>query len=348
MQLALKTWHALPSIVSSAHIPILHTFQQFVELQEAGQIQDNLLGTVAGNIELKSQELKGILLTWRERLPNVWDDINLWSDLVAWRQHVFTTINKSYLPLIPPLSQSSGTGNPTSSHAYRGYHETAWIINRFSHVARKHQLTDVCIASLSKIYTLPNIEIPEAFFKLREQAKCHFQSPAEYSTGLDVINNTNLHYFSQPQKAEFFTLKGIFLSKLNLHEDANVAFSSATQIDMSLPKAWAAWGQYNDRLFKEQPKEMKFGVNAVNCYMQAAWLYNNARSRKYLARILWLLSQDDAQQSLSKSYETYKGDIPLWYWITFIPQLLTALSNKEARYARTVLMKLAKSFPQVS
>ncbi|KAJ3410576.1 hypothetical protein HDV05_003644 [Chytridiales sp. JEL 0842] len=346
MQLALKAWNSLPFIVSNAHIQVLHAFQQFVELQEAGQIQDNLLATTAGNIEIKSQELKGILLTWRERLPNVWDDINLWSDLVSWRQHVFTTINKSYLPLIPPLSQSSGAGNPNNSHAYRGYHETAWIINRFSHVARKHQLTDVCITSLSKIYTLPNIEIPEAFFKLREQAKCHFQSPAEYATGLDVINNTNLHYFSQSQKAEFWTLKATFMGKLNLHEDAAVAFATATQIDMALPKAWAAWGQYCDRMFKEQPKDISYGVKAVNSYAQAAWLYNNARSRKYLARILWLLSIDDSQQNLCKSYEAYKGDIPLWYWITFIPQLLTALSNKEAPYARTILMKLAKSYPQ--
>ncbi|KAJ3191208.1 hypothetical protein HK101_007980 [Irineochytrium annulatum] len=346
IQMALKNWYALPVQVSSAHIPLLHTFQQFVELGEAAQMQDNLSGTQVTNIDTKSQELKGILLTWRERLPNMWDDINIWSDLVAWRQHVFTTINKAYLPLIPLLSQPQGNNNPTSSYAYRGYHETAWIINRFSHVARKHQLKEVCHTSLSKIYTLPNIEIPEAFYKLREQAKCHFQTPSEYSLGLDVINNTNLQFFSHPQRAEFFTLKGVFLSKLNLHKDAMEAFSSAIQIEMKLPKAWAAWGQYNDRMFKEQPKDIEYGVHAVTCYLQAAGLYNNARSRKYLARILWLLSLDDPQQSLSKSYDNFKGEVPLWYWITFIPQLLTALANKEARYARTVLMKLAKSYPQ--
>lgn len=43
--------------------------------------------------------------------------------------------------------------------AFIGHHETAWTINKFSHVARKHQLVEVCLNSLSKIYNLPNIEI---------------------------------------------------------------------------------------------------------------------------------------------------------------------------------------------
>ncbi|KAJ3116271.1 hypothetical protein HDU96_010045 [Phlyctochytrium bullatum] len=327
MQLALKDWFTLPPQVTNAHIPTLHCFQQFVELSEASQMQDNLAGTVAQNIETKSQELKGLLLTWRERLPNVWDDINLWSDLVAWRQHVFTTINKAYNPLITVLTQPSGNATTASSYAYRGYHETAWIINRFSHVARKHHLIEVCISSLSKIYTLPNIEIPEAFYKLREQAKCYFQTPSEYSTGLEVINNTNLQFFSKPQTAEFFALKGVFLQRLGLNEEATQAFSSAIQIsDGKLAKGWAVWGQYNDRLFKEHPLEMNYGAHAVMCYLQASMLYN--------------------KQLLLKSWENYKGDYPLWQWITFIPQLLTALANKDALYARNILMKLAKNFPQ--
>ncbi|KAH6600577.1 hypothetical protein BASA50_002141 [Batrachochytrium salamandrivorans] len=346
IQLVLQRWIALPSIVSNSHISTFHAFQQFVELQEAGHIQTNLLSTSTSNIDSKSQELKGILQTWRERLPNIYDDVNLWSDLLAWRQHVFTAVNSAYIPLIPQMSQPLANGNPTSSYTFRGYHEMAWIINRFAHVARKHQLPEVCINSLSKIYTLPNIEIQEAFFKLREQAKCHLKTLSEYSTGLDVINNTNLLYFTIAQKAEFFTLKGQFLSKLNLHDDAVQAFSSAVNMDLSHPKAWASWGKYNDRLLSEFPQKLEHGVSAVNCYLHAASLYNNGRSRKFLARILWLLSLDDEQGTLAKSYDGYKPDVPVWYWITFIPQLILSLSGKESIFARQILLKIAKAFPQ--
>ncbi|KAG0164843.1 hypothetical protein DFQ30_009322 [Apophysomyces sp. BC1015] len=348
VQLSLRKWYSLPSIVSQSHLPLLQIFQQYLELQEASQIFNSLMTTTAQNLEQRSAELRNILGTWRERLPNTWDDINVWSDLVAWRQHIFSAINRTYLPLIPLLQPQAGTANGGSgnSFAYRGYHETAWIINRFAHVARKHQLYDVCINYLTKIYTLPNIEIQEAFLKLREQAKCYYQNQSELPAGLDVINNTNLMYFTHQQKAEFFTLKGMFLAKLNHFNEANEAFVNAVQIDLSLPRAWAEWGRYNDRTFKEHPKDLSWANNAVSCYLQAAGIYKNAKARKYLLRVLWLLSLDDQAGTISRAFEGYKGEWPVWYWITFIPQLLSALQHKEARHARAILIRIAKQYPQ--
>lgn len=342
IQLSIRKWHQLPKNITNAHVPILQNFQQLVELHDASVICTSLSQTNQNNLDQKSQELKLLLGTWRDRLPNVWDDINAWQDLVTWRQHIFQLINRTYLGLLPS-QQNNATGN---SYAYRGYHETAWIINRFAHVARKHQLPDVCISQLSRIYTLPNIEIQEAFLKLREQAKCHYQNRTELSSGLDVINNTNLNYFGQQQKAEFFTLKGMFLAKLDQNDEANDAFGTALYYDIRLPKAWAEWGFYNDSMFKEEPHNMERASAAVSCYLEAAGLFKNAKSRKLLSRVLWLLSVDNAENKVSKAFEDFKGDTPVWYWITFIPQLLTSLSHREARLSRAVLVKIAKLFPQ--
>jgi transformation/transcription domain-associated protein len=342
IQLSIRKWHQLPKRITNAHVPILQNFQQLVELHDANVICISLSQTTQQNLDAKSQELKLLLGTWRDRLPNVWDDINAWQDLVTWRQHIFGLINNTYLGLLGP-QQNNATGN---SYAYRGFHETAWIINRFAHVARKHQLPEVCIAQLGKIYTLPNIEIQEAFLKLREQAKCHYQNRDELNSGLDVINNTNLNYFGQQQKAEFFTLKGMFLAKLNKKEEANDAFGTALFYDIRLPKAWAEWGYYNDMRFKEDPENMDSAAAAVSCYLEAAGLFKNAKSRKLLSRILWLLSIDTGDNLISKAFEDFKGETPTWYWITFIPQLLTSLSHREARLTRNVLLKIAKVYPQ--
>ncbi|KAK9475364.1 uncharacterized protein V1510DRAFT_427714 [Dipodascopsis tothii] len=344
IQLSLRKWSSLPRNFTNAHIPLLQTFQQFVELLEASQIYKSLSTTTAANLVTKSQELKVVLQAWRERLPNMWDDINAWSDLVAWRQHVFAVINKFYLPLVMSVQQP-GNNSGANSFAYRGFHEIAWIINRFAHVARKHQMQDVCISQLTKIYTLPNIEIQEAFLKLREQAKCHYQNPNELRTGLEVISNTNLVYFGAQQKAEFFTLKGMFLAKLDMLEDANQAFATAVQIDLNLPKAWAEWGYYNDHRFKSE-KDIVHAGHAISCYLQAAALYKNGKARKLLGRILWLISLDDSTNTLAHTFDNYRGEVPVWYWITYIPQLLTSLSHKEARLARKILIKIAKSYPQ--
>lgn len=342
IQLTIRKWHQLPKRITNAHIPLLQNFQQLVELHDANVICNSLSATTSVNLDQKSGELKLLLSTWRDRLPNVWDDINAWQDLVTWRQHIFQLINKTYLNLLPQ-NQNSATGN---SYAYRGYHETAWIINRFAHVARKHQLPDVCISHLSKIYTLPNIEIQEAFLKLREQAKCHYQNRSELSSGLDVINNTNLNYFGMGQKAEFFTLKGMFLAKLSQKEEANDAFGTALYYDIRLPKAWAEWGLYNDNDFKEKPHEYAIGTAALSCYLEAAGLYKNAKSRKLLSRVLWLLSIDTPDGQMIKAFQEFRGDTPVWYWITFAPQLLTSLSHSEAQITRSILVLIARRYPQ--
>ncbi|KAH9951586.1 hypothetical protein B0H21DRAFT_818036 [Amylocystis lapponica] len=346
MQLSLRKWTSLPPQLSAAHIPLLQHFQQFVELQEAVQIFGSLSATTALNLEKKSSDLKMVLQAWRERLPNICDDISIWSDLVAWRQNVFNAINKAYIPLISQNGQGAANTGSTNTFGYRGYHETAWIINRFAHVARKHGLLDVCFTSLNKIYTLPNIEISEAFLKLREQARCHYQKPGDLQAGLEVINNTNLMYFSISQKAEFYTLKGMFHARFGRAEEANVAYGHAVQLDMLQAKAWAAWGRYNDQLFKEHPHDMVPGGNAVSCYLQAAGLYKNSKSRPLLTRVLWLLSVDNESLTISRAFDTYKGDAAFWYWITLIPQLLLSISQREMKQARYILLNLAKLYPQ--
>ncbi|KAK0615854.1 hypothetical protein B0T17DRAFT_510419 [Bombardia bombarda] len=342
IQLSIRKWHQLPKRLTAAHTPVLQNFQQLVELHDASVICQSLASTNAANLDAKSGELKLLLGSWRDRLPNTWDDIVAWQDLVTWRQHIFGLINGTYLQLLPQQGQSTGG----ASFAYRGYHETAWIINRFAHVARKHNLPDVCINQLSRIYTLPNIEIQEAFLKLREQAKCHYQNPDELTSGLDVINNTNLNYFSAPQKAEFYTLKGMFLDKLKNKDDADAAYGTALYFDITAAKAWAEWGYFNDRKFREDPTDLNAAKQGLTCYLQAASSYKNHKSRKLIARILWLLSLDDANGTIAAGFDDFKGDIPIWYWITYIPQLLTGLGHKEAYRAQNILLKIAKTYPQ--
>ncbi|KAI1261293.1 FAT domain-containing protein [Xylariaceae sp. FL1019] len=342
IQLSIRKWHQLPGRLTAAHIPMLHNFQQLVELHDASVICQSLAGTNQANLDVKSGELKLLLGAWRDRLPNTWDDITDWQDLVTWRQHIFGLINNTYLQLLPPSGQNAN-GN---SFAYRGYHETAWIINRFAHVARKHSLPDVCVSQLSRIYTLPNIEIQEAFLKLREQARCHYENPDELTNGLDVINNTNLNYFNAQQKAEFYTLKGMFLEKLGQNVDADGAYGTALYYDIGKAKAWAEWGYFNDRKFKADPQDTGSARQATTSYLQAIGSYKSGKARKLIARILWLLSLDDSNGTIAAGFDDYKGETPVWYWITFIPQLLTGLGHKEAPKVHGILLKIAKAYPQ--
>eukprot|EP00026_Physarum_polycephalum_P000015 Phypoly_transcript_00015.p1 GENE.Phypoly_transcript_00015~~Phypoly_transcript_00015.p1 ORF type:complete len:3639 (+),score=586.09 Phypoly_transcript_00015:159-11075(+) len=340
MHIALKKWATYPDVSFPAHVPLLQYFQQILELQESAQIVKEL-SSVARHQSVP--DLKSALNIWRERLPNRWEDVTAWNDVMTWRQHVFQLINNAF--------KSLAELNP--SLAYIGHHETAWTINKFSHVARKHQLVEVCLNSLSKIYTLPNIEIQDAFVKLREQIKCYFQLSTHYRTGLDIINSTNLDYFDANQKAEFFQLKGEFHHRMGNKDEANLALSTCLSLSENFAKGWVCWAYFCDHQFGEMdpkdPARISYAENAVNCYMQAVRTHT-VHCNKYLSRVLWLVmycTNMEGNDAVFQAVEKGVAVLPSWIWIMWIPQLLASLRRHEFQnIAISILQKIASTFPQ--
>lgn len=97
---------------------------------------------------------------------------------------------------------------------------------------------------LSNLFFL--VYLQEAFVKITEQAKAYLEMKGEPTSGLNLINSTNLEYFPAKHKAEIFRLKGDFLLKLNDSENANLAYSNAISVFKNLPKGWISWGNYCD------------------------------------------------------------------------------------------------------
>ena len=166
-----------------------------------------------------------------------------------------------------------------------GVHASAQAIIHFGKIARKHNLTSVCLESLTNIYNIPTVPIMDCYQKIRQQVKCYVQTAAtlgknELQTGLDVIESTNLKYFSKDMTAEFYALKGMLLAQIGKSEDANKAFSAAVQMTDTLVKAWALWGDYLETIFTKenqnpsgpppgQVQNIKFGIEAITCYLHA-------------------------------------------------------------------------------
>ncbi|KAJ8314001.1 hypothetical protein KUTeg_008562 [Tegillarca granosa] len=247
--LAIKEWRRLPSIVSHIHVPLLQAAQQIMELQEAAQINQ---GLQPANITRSTSlhDMKAIVKTWRNRLPMISDDLSHWSDIFTWRQHHYQFIVNHY--------DSHAQQDPqNSNHSMLGVHASAQAIIHFGKIARKHNLTGVCLDSLSRIHTIPSVPIVDCFQKIRQQVKCYLQmsgalGKSELNEGLEVIESTNLKYFTKEMTAEFYALKGMFLAQIGRSDDANKAFSAAVQMHDTLVKAWALWGDYLETVFTRE------------------------------------------------------------------------------------------------
>ncbi|KAF5288690.1 hypothetical protein FQR65_LT11955 [Abscondita terminalis] len=198
--MCLSEWRRLPHVVSHIHLPFLQAAQQVMELQEAYQIHKGLMQGHQNSLH----DMKAIFKTWRNRLPVIADDLTHWNDIFTWRQHHYQFIVNHY----ENLRESSHT------NSMLGVHASAQSIIYFGKVARKHRLTNVCLDSLNKIYTITSVPIVDCFQKIRQQVKCYLQMASltnknELQEGLEVINNTNVKYFTKEMTAEFYALKGM-------------------------------------------------------------------------------------------------------------------------------------------
>ncbi|KAL8472429.1 hypothetical protein ACS0TY_029584 [Phlomoides rotata] len=341
VDLALEQWWQLPEMSVHARIPLLQQFQQLVEVQESARIivdiangnklSGNSVGGVHGGLYA---DLKDILETWRLRTPNEWDNMSVWYDLLQWRNEMYNAVIEAFKDL----------GNTNSQLHHLGFRDKAWNVNKLAHISRKHGLHDVCVSILEKMYGHSTMEVQEAFVKIREQAKAYLEMKGELTSGLNLINSTNLEYFPVKHKAEIYRLKGDFLLKLSDCEGANLAYSNAITLFKNLPKGWISWGNYCDMAYRETHEEVWLEY-AVSCFLQGV-KFGIPNSRSHLARVLYLLSFDTPSEPVGRAFDKFLDQIPNWVWLSWIPQLLLSLQRTEAPHCKLVLLKVASVYPQ--
>ncbi|XP_025986851.1 transformation/transcription domain-associated protein [Solenopsis invicta] len=337
--LCMREWRRLPRIVSHVHQPLLQAAQQIMELQEAMQIHQGLLHGRSNSLH----DMKAIVKTWRNRLPVIADDLSHWSDIFTWRQHHYTFITNHY---------DSQQDPQTATHSLLGVHASMQAIIHFGKIARKQNLCGVCLDSLARIYNIPtSVPMVDCFQKIRQQVKCHLQMATmggqnDLQEGLDVLESTNMGYFTKEMVAEFYALKGLLQSQLGRSDDANKSFSAAAQLHDTLVKAWSLWGDYLENIFIRDARQISIGINALVCFLHACRHQNESKSRKYIAKILWLLTYDDEKSSLMETVDKYAVGVPAIQWLPWVPQLLMYLVRHEGNVILNLLSQVGRMFPQ--
>lgn len=332
----LQEWRRLPTIVSHIHIPILQVAQEIMELQEASQIHQDLQRKQA----LPFHDMKSIVKTWRNRLPVIADDLTHWNDIFTWRQHHYQLITES-------------TAGSNSIVASLGTQASAQTMIKFGKIARKHNLLTVSLKSLQGIETINSVPVADCFQKIVQNVKCSIQqaqyaedSQAELSEALRTIESVNMDIFSVENKAVLHGYKGYLYTYLGRSPEANKSFSLAVELSDNSNKAWALYGEYLEIVFTRNPKLTSMGVSAITCFFHAARDQSETKTRKYLAKVIWLLTYDETRAEMFKVFENYMHGVPTLNWLPWIPQLLNCLVQYESDVVMNLLNQIAKIFPQ--
>lgn len=332
----LNEWRRLPSIVSHIHLPILQVAQQIMELQEASQIHQDLQRKQA----LPFHDMKSIVKTWRNRIPVIADDLTHWNDIFTWRQH--------HYQLIADSTTSSNT-----IVANLGSQAAAKTMIKFGKIARKHNLLSVAQKLLQGIDTIPSLPVSECFQKIVQNVKCSIQlaqcsenSQNDLTEALKSLDSVNIELFTPEQKAELVAYKGYFYTYLGRSPEANKSFALAVDLCDNSNKAWALYGEYLEIVFSRNPKLHSMGVSAITCFFHASRDQSETKIRKYLAKIIWLLTYEETRVEMLKVFENYMLGVPTLNWLPWIPQLLNCLIQYENDTIINLLNQIAKIFPQ--
>ncbi|CAG7721830.1 unnamed protein product [Allacma fusca] len=339
-QLSIKEWRKLPHLISNVHVGILQAAQQIVELHEATQIHQGLIMGRANTLH----DMKAVVKTWRNRLPCISDDLSHWSDIFSWRYIHYQFIANHF-------DGVNVGGDQAGNQTMLGVHASAQAICHFGKVVRKHNLCSVALQALTKIYNIPSVPIVDCFAKIKQQVKCYIQQAQvlgrnELQEALDIVESTNLKYFSKEMTAEFFALKGLLLSQIGRTDEANKSFSAACQLHESLHKAWGFWGDYLESSFTRDSRQLQVGVAAITAFMHACRHQNEPKARKYIAKILWLLMYDDEKGTLCDAVDKYASGVPPIQWLPWVPQLLTCLVRLDGKMVLNLLNAVGRMYPQ--
>ncbi|BES94543.1 FAT domain [Nesidiocoris tenuis] len=286
--------------------------------------------------------MQAIVKTWKNRLPVISDDLSHWSDVFTWRQH-------HYQFIIKHVDAKHEQGTSTSVF---GVHASAQAIIHFGKIARKHNLTGVCLDALARIYTIPSVPVDDCFYNIRQRVKCHLQmaqvtGAKDLQEGFEVMETSDIGYFSKELTAEFLALKGMLLAQLGHISEAGNTFAVAVEKHDTLVKGWALWGDFLESQFIKSPNpDIGLGVSTITCFLYACKHQNESKSRKYLAKVLWLLTYDDHKFSLTEAVDKYVVGVPPIQWLPWIPQLLTCLVWNEGKFMLNILTQLGRTYLQ--
>ncbi|XP_025202207.1 transcription-associated protein 1-like [Melanaphis sacchari] len=360
-------WKVLPKYLCNAHIPLLQATQLIVEVREALNIQTSWFQSPE-NIN----NVNALIQIWHNRNPWIGDSLNVWSDLISWRQTYYSFLNQHDSNL--------------KSHFIKSAQDKSKLI--FGEIALKHNMADVSINILNGI-DLNNITTSNWLHKMNLEVKCKQSKVLKCHKKFNDLANLPLHNgFMDDMKPLLLTIVGGFqdycgytdiaskyhamffsientkksidiewqcviednfkLIPLRVHKCTNRlsqlnTFLTTLNCNEILENAWLQWAILIEHNFNQSSiKDVNIALSAIKCYIIASTFTTNIKCNIVIARILWLLTYDDNKYTLLRAFENCN----FIFSDTWLPQMLSIFVEKNIKAIDKIISKIGQWYPQ--
>lgn len=334
---ALQRWCALPIFICQTHFDMLHNFQQLWELHESSLL------LLKEDQKYHPKELEAFMLNWRDRIPNKWDDIDMWRDILYWRYHFTVLLQKRFDPSNFP-SQFSICGT-----------ESQHIMNTFASITRKHGSIVPALRTLERLKDNRNKENAEYGERYYELLKC-FESADLLDNALFTIDNdVKFKKLTPERKLDILRIRGTVLNKLGFIPEALETYSSSLSLfpknnclstsNDSLGRIVLEWSKLLDSL-SEESESLEERSNATIGYFQAI-RFGSQEAIPYLSRVLWLMLHKENDTKYLDLVKRSVHDISPHVWLPFIHQLNGMLQRENyGDLAKGIFGRITKEYIQ--
>ena len=307
VQMALIRWNRIPTIYPSsvAHKQLLAHFHQIIELRESA----SLINEVLNYDQDKPFDMCEFTKHWRQRLPNDWEDLNIWAPLLNWRNYLFESITKIH-----------GGDSEFSQSA----HESIWTTLKLTDIASKtkaRSASEILLKSVSKGGHFEN-------FDVCKQTLLNFSHSKRFAEGLNYFFGLSLKSLDNEQMADMMLLKSYLQHGLGLKEDACQSISNSIQCSGSFGKGWSAWGQFCLDMMDIRGEEAdtsnfsNAAISSMICVPRAIEC-GNFEARLHIPRLLLMWTVQSLASVLTRELTPNILRIPASVWLPFIDFLLT-------------------------
>ncbi|KAK0395513.1 hypothetical protein QR680_001317 [Steinernema hermaphroditum] len=172
---------------------------------------------------------------------------------------------------------------------------------------------------------------------------------------LEMIKTMTFDQFTADENARILASKASVLSKLDCDEEAAKGFVVAgkvynTSTTFTNNLVWKNWGEHLEKLFDKDKTNIGAGAEALYCFLNCARL--EARSRKFIAKLLWLMKRmiatgmPETLTIMDASMARCSDCVPPANWVLWLNELIELSRQPGGYLSFRLLCFIAKGSPE--
>ncbi|GMT03345.1 hypothetical protein PENTCL1PPCAC_25519, partial [Pristionchus entomophagus] len=356
-------WRMLPVPVGVSHLKLMQMCHIVQDMADAADVTSVLHPSVAPFNQRLLGEVRSVVKTWKSwnpkagsgafpaqvgtynayRSPSLHDDLATTADLLNIRKHVFVKLSRTYENWISKKLLHEKSKCEVTLPIQSLIHTQILAARAF----RSAKLFEAAEHELNLVYGEYSVPIDSVVCKIVEHIKllrgwANDETTTEarreelLKRALQVTNGVHMEGVNEDLVARIYAQRGRVLGDIGDLDNAKLSFDIAVELaksDLSQCYAFTTWAKHLDARCHAERNSGNLeaaalnGVDAVVCYLEGAKIDMDAKSRRHIARAIWLtriiaeIAPETEAKLLSEKLEAAARACVANHWIEWLPQL---------------------------